>query len=290
MNANIKKINCKIDQSNAETLSRIEEQDELLERIESYSHSGMHSSAASVRSLQSIATSLSRIEENLCSVDRSTRKSRRRNSDDRGDRTYLQRPVSMTEEPEYRSRRSSAGSAIGKHSSYTSLSSPPNANGPRGLTKFVAELEWEPWQIDELHPSRASDEFWQQPIEDLAPLPPGDKPHEKPILEENFSESSQNSYQDVEQPSYYQAIIGQDLENPSQKSLIERWDCLNMQQLLSILYEQLPGSVAEYVLLILRARVLQNKLDAIHLIHKSSRMCSSSQPSIETQYREQTRI
>ena len=290
MNANIKKINCRIDQSNAESLSRIEEQDELLERIESHTHSGMHSSAASVRSLQSIATSLSRIEENLCSVDRSTRKSRRRNSDDRGDRTYLQRPVSMTEEPEYRSRRSSAGSAIGKHSSYTSLSSSPNANGPRGLTKSVTELEWEPWRINERHSPRASDDFWPRPIEDLTPLSYVDKFYEKPILVKDFDEFCRDSNRDVEEPSYNQDNISQDFETSSQKSLDERVNRPSMQQLLSVLYEQLPDTVAEYVSLIRRARVLQNKLDTIHLIHHSSRMCSSSQPGIDTQSKEQTRM
>ncbi|KAK0513904.1 hypothetical protein JMJ35_003626 [Cladonia borealis] len=60
--AGVGQLDRKVTAGTAASLSKIEEQNDLLEIIESYSRSSMQTSAASVKSLQSIATSLSRIE------------------------------------------------------------------------------------------------------------------------------------------------------------------------------------------------------------------------------------
>lgn len=60
--ADIKKLDRKFDAGNAASMSRIEEQNVVLERIESHTKKRVQSSADSVHSLQSIASSLSRIE------------------------------------------------------------------------------------------------------------------------------------------------------------------------------------------------------------------------------------
>lgn len=60
--ANIRKLDRKFDTGTAASLSKIEEQNVVLERIESHTKSRVQSSADSVQSLQSIASSLSRIE------------------------------------------------------------------------------------------------------------------------------------------------------------------------------------------------------------------------------------
>ncbi len=60
--ANIKKLDSKIDTGTAASLAKIEEQNVVLERIESHAKSRVQSSADSVQSLQSIASSLSKIE------------------------------------------------------------------------------------------------------------------------------------------------------------------------------------------------------------------------------------
>lgn len=60
--ANIRKLDRKFDTGTAASLSKIEEQNVVLERIESHTKSRVQSSADSVHSLQSIASSLSRIE------------------------------------------------------------------------------------------------------------------------------------------------------------------------------------------------------------------------------------
>ena len=60
--ANIKEIANRLDAGTAASLSKIEEQNVVLDRIESHTKSRVQSSAESVQSLQSIASSLSRIE------------------------------------------------------------------------------------------------------------------------------------------------------------------------------------------------------------------------------------
>lgn len=58
----IKKLDSKIDTGTAASLSKIEEQNVVLDRIESHTKSGVQSSADSAQSLRSMASSLSKIE------------------------------------------------------------------------------------------------------------------------------------------------------------------------------------------------------------------------------------
>ncbi|KAK0517555.1 hypothetical protein JMJ35_000710 [Cladonia borealis] len=67
-----------VERGTAASLSMIEEQSSILERIEAYTETGMQESTASARSLQSIATSLSRLESLTSSAARSSPGHKRR--------------------------------------------------------------------------------------------------------------------------------------------------------------------------------------------------------------------
>lgn len=65
--AQMTQLDSKITEGTVATLSKVEDQAARLDKIETFSRDGMRNSAASVRSLQSVETSLSRIEVFLSS-------------------------------------------------------------------------------------------------------------------------------------------------------------------------------------------------------------------------------
>lgn len=70
-----------VERGTAASLSMIEEQSSILERIEAYTETGMQKSTASARSLQSIVTSLSRLESLASSAARSSLGQKRREAE-----------------------------------------------------------------------------------------------------------------------------------------------------------------------------------------------------------------
>ena len=109
-------MDSKITKGTVATLSKIEDQAAMLEKIETFSRDGMRSSAASVRSLQSVETSLSRIEVFLSSHGSGPRS---QSPDSGKDHTLTRRHKRRaTGDFDRRARRSSAGSIISRpHSS-----------------------------------------------------------------------------------------------------------------------------------------------------------------------------
>ena len=108
--AQITQLDSKTTEGTVATLSKIEDQTSMLEKIEIFSRDGMRSSAASVESLQSVETSLSRIEVFLSSQGSEPRSQR---PDSGKDHTLTRRHKRRaTGDFDRRARRSSAGSII----------------------------------------------------------------------------------------------------------------------------------------------------------------------------------
>lgn len=126
------------------SLSKIEEQNAILANIEAYSEAGMHSSAASVRSLQSIATSLSKIETLASSA---VNVSMSPKADGSRPRSWTR--SRNTGDFQARNRRRSGSYCFSKHLSSSSAKSSP-AITRRSQTRsslleynHISEVSWE---------------------------------------------------------------------------------------------------------------------------------------------------
>ena len=255
--ANVRDLEGKFDHGTAASLSRIEDQNAMLHRIETSSHTGMHSSAASVRSLQSIATSLSRIEARVSGSEFSLKSHQRRNSDEKGSGRHLKR--SSSDEFEYRGRHSPIGSAVRRKSSYASLRNAAGSMGPPAI-------EEEP-----LHPGvfssplsfEAGQARLQKSINDFEGLV-------EPALKHRL-DPGQTFHPNLNDCVYGRAPDSKYWEIPGQEQIIECINHTTPKDIVSIVSVLLPAAVAKYVRLTQRAKDLQSKLDALHLLHHELR-------------------
>ena len=271
--AGVKELGLKVSHGTTASLSKIEKQNDMLQRIESYSQTGMQSSAASVRSLQTIATSLSRLEAMACSAERSSRHQSIDNGEDRIDETNFKR--SSSDEIEYQSRRSSSGSAVAKKSSYASLRKsavgvgPPTiheeamgssisseGDSPLNLPYSMRRHQRRMRRIRRIRRMRSNPEGFENREISLGT----DSDVDRWRADEPHSDVASDA------PGRLSCILSQD------RCATHIWDALS---------EQHPDVVIEYIALARKARILQNKLDTLYLLNLGSNVNISMTSRLE---------
>lgn len=271
---NVKDLEGKVSQGTAASLSKIEKQDSMLQRIEAFSQSGMQSSAASVRSLDSIATSLSRLEAMASSTDNVPSLCRRCSTEDTSIEISTKRSSS-----EYRSRRSSAGSAIANKSAWISRKNSAAAMGPLAIQEEprpLGSLVFSETYGNSSYTSNA--ERKQTRLQKRNSDPVGSASSQCDLVRES----------DELYLSSFIELNGEQANNVQSwaiSSEAERW-CpgnWNTQHLWKVLSEQQPESVLAYIALVRKARILQNRINALYLLDLGCATYSAPNENVDAQ-------
>ena len=233
----------------AASLSMIEEQNSILERIQACTETGMHNSTISIRSLHSIATSISRIESLASSAARSSVPQKRRETGSSQAKSWS---GSRWEDSGYYSfRRRTGSSMMGNRISGNSAVSLPMASRMSGAKISMLQDECiseESWETQSL--AGHEQEIENTPIaesnsaEDVSPEPP------TPAFEEN------------KQPGLPYAI---------DRSLHKQYWSFDKitQQFTKAIY---PPEVIEYIYLIQLIKDYENKVNLLNLLQFGSNM------------------
>ena len=273
---NVRELDEKLIHGTAASLSKIEKQNGILERIQSYSETGMQSSVASVRSLHSIANSLSRIEAMASSSETFPKFHRRGDSDEIRDGIRTKRV--SNDEIETRSRRSSGGHAIANKSSYTSLRSSASVMSPPTLVEEPSGSDLTSQRFSSPHcsfgPERKHVHLHKRWSDSTGPVTFQAEPYtDSDIAEDKHIQLSCFGRSNSEYSEGLQA----------QKRNAERWET---QYLWDILSEQQPASVLEYITLVRKCNFLQNKIDALHLLNHGSELSLPSKNECNARHNE----
>ena len=279
----IKELDSKVSHGTTASLSEIEKQNYILERIETYSEIGMLSSATSVKSLQSIATSLSRIEARAASSEDFSGLRRRSSNADLWKKYRVTRP--SNENLEYRSRHSSVGSPGLKKSSFVTF---PSNSSDRGGALSSHE------DHDDIHVStepqsgaasrlsaRKNQLRSQKSINDLAGLAAS---HAGLVGERG---QAHNRIMEASEPEKSETV--NDWEPLTQARDFGHWRDLGLwgkYRLWDTLSEQHPQAVLDYISLARKARIVQNKIDALNLLNCDSNTWPLSSDDSELQQQE----
>ena len=236
-----------VERGTAASLSMIEEQSSILERIEAYTERGMQESTASARSLQSIVTSLSRLESLTSSAAKSSLGQKRREIG--GPRAKSWSGSKRVDSGYYSIRRRSGSSTMCKRVSSASAGDlPPAPRVSDGKVSMlqdgcISEASWESQSLagevleDE---NMCSAEFKKTPDANPESYPP--------ILKEK-------------QP------LSLDLQ--TDRSLHEQYRLFHKltQRFTETLY---PPEVIEYIYVIQLIKDYENKVNVLNLLHFGS--------------------
>ena len=252
--AHVREVEDKVTQGTAASLSKIEKQDSMLQKIEIYSQSNMQSSAASVRSLDSIASSLSRLETMASSTDNLHGLCRRCSTEDENNELQVKRSAAYS-----RSSRSSAGSAVANKSAWISRKSSAAAMGPLAIQE-------EPRALGSLSYSEEYSDH-NFPIDTEWRYDPLQKRNSDPVRKGGRQVSS---YDDIKwsarEPTLLKSLgkfTDSTILGEEEGSYESRW---NSQRLWDAFSEQQPESVLAYIAFLRKARILQNRIDALCLL------------------------
>lgn len=235
----IKKLGGRLDAGTAASLSKLEEQNAVLERIESHTKSRVQSSADSVQSLQSIASSLSRIEA-LAASAASTSISQRSND-------------LKESKPKQRSRRRATGDfaptyqrgsprSSWRRSSASAHSLPAVPTIPETYSHLFEELaEAKSTECN----AKASTHSWARMLEDL------DQTGDDPFVPESTYNGAHSWDPQIDVSLHQQHRTFSDLK----------------RQCLTELY---PSDVLEYISLIRVMKSYEDKINSLNLLNLGS--------------------
>ena len=238
-----------VERGTAASLSMIEKQNSILERVEAYTETGMQKSTASARSLQSIATSLSRLESLASSAARSSLGQKRREIGSPRAKSWS--GGKRVDSGYYSIRRRSGSSTMCKRVSSTSAGDVPPA--PR-----ISD-----GKISMLQDGCISEASWES--QSLA----GEAREDENVCPVAFKHTPDANPEPCTPMFKEKRPLGLNLQ--TDRSLHEQYRLFHKltQRFTEALY---PPNVIEYIYLIQLIRDYENKVNVLNLLHFGSNM------------------